>query len=183
MQMDRLNKEVAKGSHAKKDVLTLTDNELIKAALDEEEKLARENSKVYGNIIKNRVAAYKKMSVEDWIAHVIASIKPDQQENTSSAPQPIDTGLPMDQEHIVLPHLIIDQTPLAKHGYILTPPTTEEIAEGTPMLRLAHLDLMLWKLTRVSQPKLLLQHLSISRCAIVANHVSELCQIAWKMDP
>lgn len=129
-QMERLNDEVAKSSHAKKADLTMTSNELIKVALDEEEKTARENHKIYANVIKMRVAALKKMGVDEWIAHVIATIRVDLQENQVKLPPPIDTGLPLEQEHIVLPHLITDQTNLAKHGYVPTPPTDEEIAEA-----------------------------------------------------
>lgn len=129
-QMKRLNGEVVKGFHPKKTTLTLTENELIKAALDEEEKVARENHKVYANMIKNRIATYKKMNVEDWITHVIATFRIDQQEPPANQPSPIDTGLPLDQEHIVLPHLMTDQTNLAKHGYVPVPPTDDEIAEA-----------------------------------------------------
>jgi DNA polymerase III epsilon subunit-like protein len=129
-QMERLNNEVAKGSHTKKTALTMTSDELIKVALDEEEKLARENHKVYANIIKNRVAALKKMAVDEWITHVIANLRIDLQENQAKLPKPIDTGLPLELEHIVLPHLVTDQTNLAKYGYVPTPPTDEEITEA-----------------------------------------------------
>jgi DNA polymerase III epsilon subunit-like protein len=129
-QMERLNNEVAKSSHTKKTALTMTPDELIKVALDEEEKTARENHKVYANIIKIRVAALKKMAVEEWIAHVIANIRTDLQEDQVRVPPPIDTGLPLGLEHIVLPHLITDQTNLAKYGYVPTPPTDDEIAEA-----------------------------------------------------
>ncbi|THW71217.1 hypothetical protein D6D25_00239 [Aureobasidium pullulans] len=129
-EMERLNNQIAKGAHPKRAVLTLTSDELIKAALDEEEKTARENHKVYANVIKMRVAALKKMAVEDWITHVIATIRIDQQEDQGNVVPPIDTGLPLDQEHIVLPHLITDQTNLAKHGYVPIPPTEDDIVEA-----------------------------------------------------
>ncbi|KAI5201657.1 hypothetical protein E4T39_05158 [Aureobasidium subglaciale] len=129
-QMQRLNDEVAKGSHSKKVALTLSGDELIKVALDEEEKTARENHKVYANVIKMRVAALSKMAVDDWITHIIATHQIDQQEPQGIVIPPIDTGLPLEQERIVLPHLITDQAPLAKHGYVPVPPNDEEIAEA-----------------------------------------------------
>ncbi|KAI4719410.1 hypothetical protein E4T48_04357 [Aureobasidium sp. EXF-10727] len=129
-EMERLNAAVGKGSHVKKAALIMTPNELIKVALDEEEKMARENHKIYANVIKMRVAALKKMAVDDWIAHVIATIKVDLQEEQVKLPPPINTGLPLEQEHIVLPRLITDQTNLAKHGYVPIPPTDEEIADA-----------------------------------------------------
>jgi hypothetical protein len=129
-QMERLNNEVATGSHAKRAILTLTSDELIKIALDEEEKTARENNKVYPNVIKNRVAALKKMSIEEWITHVMSTFRIEQKQDQGKEPPPIDTGLPLDQEHIILPHLITDQTNLAKHGYVPIPPTEEEMTEA-----------------------------------------------------
>ncbi|KAH0096060.1 hypothetical protein KCU60_g11469, partial [Aureobasidium melanogenum] len=129
-QMERLNDEVAKSSHAKKADLTMTPDDLIRVALDEEEKTARENHKIYANVIKMRVAALKKMGLDEWIAHVIETIRVDLQETQTKLPPPIDTGLPLEHEHIILTHLITDQTNLAKHGYVPTPPTDEEIAEA-----------------------------------------------------
>ncbi|KAG9756642.1 hypothetical protein KCU73_g4818, partial [Aureobasidium melanogenum] len=129
-QMERLNDQVAKSSHAKKADLTMTPDELIRAALDEEEKTARENHKIYANVIKMRVATLKKMGVDEWVAHVIETIRVDLQDTQAKLPPPIDTGLPLEQEHIILPHLITDQTNLAKHGYVPTPPTEEDIAEA-----------------------------------------------------
>ncbi|KAG9565320.1 hypothetical protein KCU71_g5354, partial [Aureobasidium melanogenum] len=129
-QMERLNDEVAKSSHAKKADLTMTPDDLIRVALDEEEKTARENHKIYANVIKMRVAALKKMGLDEWIAHVIETIRVDLQETQTKLPPLIDTGLPLEHEHIILTHLITDQTNLAKHGYVPTPPTDEEIAEA-----------------------------------------------------
>ncbi|KAH0027705.1 hypothetical protein KCU78_g3874, partial [Aureobasidium melanogenum] len=129
-QMERLNDQVAKSSHAKKADLTMTPDELIRVALNEEEKTARENHKIYANVIKMRVAALKKMGVDEWIAHIIETIRVDLQETQAKLSPPIDTGLPLEQEHIILPHLITDQTNLAKHGYVPIPPTDEEIAEA-----------------------------------------------------
>ncbi|KAG9958382.1 hypothetical protein KCU61_g8431, partial [Aureobasidium melanogenum] len=129
-QMERLNDEVAKSSHAKKADLTMTPDDLIRVALDEEEKTARENHKIYANVIKMRVAALKKMGLDEWIAHVIETIRVNLQETQTKLPPPIDTGLPLEHEHIILTHLITDQTNLAKHGYVPTPPTDGEIAEA-----------------------------------------------------
>ncbi|KAH0031256.1 hypothetical protein KCU78_g2852, partial [Aureobasidium melanogenum] len=137
-QMERLNDQVAKSSHAKKTDLTMTPDELIRVALDEEEKTARENHKIYANVIKMRVATLKKMGVDEWVAHVIETIRVDLQDTQAKLPPPIDTGLPLEQEHIILPHLITDQTNLAKHGYVPTPPTEEDIAEAKAGVAASH---------------------------------------------
>lgn len=132
-QMKRLNTEVAKGSHPDKDALSFSNDELIKAALDEEERLARENPKVYANVIKNRIGTYKKWKVEDWTTHVIATFAKaagKDEESATAAPYVLDTGLPLDHEYLLLPDLITDQRNLAKHGYVPTPPSDADIVEA-----------------------------------------------------
>lgn len=130
-EMYRLNEEVKKGTHPDKALLVLSENELIKAALDEEEETARGNFKVYANVIKNRIAAYKKMKTEDWINHVLSTFKkPKQADSGPEKQEPLVTGLKLDQEHIFLDHMISDQSNLAKHGYVPTPPTEAEMVEA-----------------------------------------------------
>lgn len=131
-QMKRLNTEITKGDHPDKDALTLGDDELIRAALDEEEKLARDNPKVYGNIIKNRIGTYKKWKVEDWTTYVIATftkaVGKDEESSVASV-EDWHTG-PPGYEHLFLPELITDQSNLAKHGYVPTPLSHADIVEA-----------------------------------------------------
>lgn len=139
-QVKRLNREVAQSSHTQKGALELTEGELVKAALDEEEVLARGNSSLYGNFMKHRIAAYKKMKLEDWITYVKSSIatahgRTDEKEPPS--PPPLETGLPMSEEHVLLPRLISNQEPLARHGYVVSPPEPTDIAQAEATLALA----------------------------------------------
>ena len=130
-EMKRLNTEVQKGSHKDKDALLLTDEEMIKAALDEEEQIARGNSNVYPNIIKNRITALKKMKVDDWIKHVLKTfVKAKIPDEPVAQPESLDTGLPLDYERLFLDHMISDQVSLAKHGYVTIPPSQEDIVEA-----------------------------------------------------
>ncbi|GAB7357725.1 hypothetical protein MBLNU459_g0386t1 [Dothideomycetes sp. NU459] len=133
-QMKRLNLEIVKGDHPDKGGLALGEDELVKAALDEEETIARENPKVYANIIKNRIGTYKKMKAEDWITHVKTKFAKaagkDEKDATSDSPQVLDTGLPLEKEHLLLPEMITDQTNLAKHGYVTSPPSSADIADA-----------------------------------------------------
>lgn len=132
-EQKRLNDEVASSTLDHKAALTLRDPELVKAALDEEEKTARDHPKVYTNIIKRAIAKYKKMKLEDWVAHVKATFSLSSESDKTVKKQEgfvIDTGLPLHQEHLILPWLETDQTHLAKHGYIPTPPSESAMEEA-----------------------------------------------------
>lgn len=131
-EMTRLNAEVKKTRLPNKEALDLSEPDLIKAALDEEEQIARGNANVYPNLLKNRVAAYKKMKPDDWAKHVLATIVTlaDPDGPSTAPPPPLDTGLPLHQEHLLLEHMIADQAPLAWHGYVPTPPTEDDINEA-----------------------------------------------------
>lgn len=110
----------------------LDERELIALALDEEETTAREQQRVYGNVIRNRIAGYMKMAPGAWLEKIKASLRPPPPSTDSGKPaKVIETGLPMGREHLILPHLVVaDQAPLAEHGYVVTPPTEEAIVEA-----------------------------------------------------
>lgn len=130
-EIQRLNEDVKKSSNPDKVALTLSTNEIIKAALDEEEQIACGNSNVYPNMIKNRIAAYKKMKPEDWIKHVKSTFaKANKPEPAAGKHKPLDTGLPLDHEHLFLDYMLSDLGPLAKFDYIPTPPTVVEMTEA-----------------------------------------------------
>ena len=133
-EMTRHNKAVSEAKDLKdKHLLVLTEQELTKMALDEEENLACTQGKLYGNKAKQRFATYKKMGLEEWLSHVkITVIEPRKADGASvdRDVKVIETGLSPDEEALVLPHLVADQGPLAKHGYIPTPPTEAQIAEA-----------------------------------------------------
>lgn len=113
-------------------VLALNDQEVIKLALDEEEKAARDQPKVYANVIKNRIAAYRKMKPEAFIEVVKASFnkgmpKPAQVKQGKA----IHTGLTPAEEVKVVHHLVVpDQNVLVPHGYVPTPPTAAQAEEA-----------------------------------------------------
>lgn len=128
----RLN-EVTKQSSTLnfKQALVLNEQELIKVVLDEEEKVAREQPQVYANIVKQRIAAYKKMHHDDFIKLVRAKFRPNESKiNGPKGEKIIDTGLSLNQELLVLPQLVADQSGLRQYGYIPTPPTDAEVAEA-----------------------------------------------------
>ena len=70
-QFQRLNNQAKKdlgGDKAKSKQVLRSPQELIWLALDEEERVATDNPSIYNNIIKNRIMAYKKMRMPEWVA-------------------------------------------------------------------------------------------------------------------
>ncbi|KAF7187264.1 RNA exonuclease 3 [Pseudocercospora fuligena] len=131
MEMVRLNTMLCEAPGLEqKHLLRLDEQELIKFALDSEEKVARDTPQVYSNVIKQRIAALRKMPLEKWIEEVKMGFGKGQPEPAKKIEKPIETGLLFSQEHLVLPHLLADQKPLAAHGYIPVPPTAEQAAEA-----------------------------------------------------
>ena len=131
-EMVRLNQQLARSSAAAgaSGALVLSDHEIIRLALDEEESRARDQPKVYGNVIKQRITHYKKMKEAEWIEKVTAIYSSKQPKPAAKKVKIIDTGLTPDEEALILPHLIADQNPLVQFGYIPTPPTDAEAAEA-----------------------------------------------------
>ncbi len=77
-QFARLNLEAKKAvgvDQSKSKQLLLSSQELIWLALDEEERTAIDKPSIYSNIIKNRIMAYKKMPLDEWITERMAEYK------------------------------------------------------------------------------------------------------------
>ncbi|KAL9628193.1 MAG: hypothetical protein Q9164_007365, partial [Protoblastenia rupestris] len=140
--MSRLNEEIKQGHDPSKAVLELSKEELILAALGEEETVAKDNPAVYANIIKLRIVKLKKMRVAEWKqerskqiikqAPITAPIEP------KTLPKIINTGLKPNQETAILPRLLAKQNGLAKHGYVPKAPSTEEVDQARQGVEAAH---------------------------------------------
>jgi hypothetical protein len=137
--MVRLNNELKSSTQPIQDfppeklkVIALSDQEVIKLALDEEEKAARDQPKVYANVIKNRISAYRKMKVEAFIDIVKASFSKDVAKPPAKKQgKTISTGLTPAEEVKVAQRLTVpDQSKLAAHGYVPVPPTEAEAQEA-----------------------------------------------------
>lgn len=135
--MARLNNEIAKSSDKATSALCLSDNELIRAALDEEEQVAIGQTSIYTNVIKMRILKYQKMQVEEWKELRLQAIKKEQEKNKpmvekpiqAATPGPVKTGLSSNQELLVLKGFILSPAQLKQAGYIISAPTDAEIAE------------------------------------------------------
>jgi hypothetical protein len=138
-EIARLNKEASgKIPPDLKGQLPLSDQAVIKLVLDEEEKIARDQPSVYGNVIKQRLFQLKKISVEDWITQVRNLLPAATSKTESKDEKPIDTRLDLDEEVLILPHMIADQSKLVNFEYIPVPPSTESIASAVAGVEHSH---------------------------------------------
>lgn len=132
-QIVRLNNEITNSDEPSKRALELSEQEMISIVLNEEEKTARESPSVYSNVIKLRIVALKKMKLEEWKQERLKKIAlefPEFKQQPSSAPPPVETGLTVREELLVLPKLFINQEGLQKFGYVSTPPSKAEIIQA-----------------------------------------------------
>ncbi|EKG20532.1 Exonuclease [Macrophomina phaseolina MS6] len=124
-----LNKQAGESSDPELKALHLDENALIRAALDEELALAQSQGKVYKNMVKLRIMAYKKMKIEEWKQHRLTLTK-GLGNGAEEGHAPINTGLTPEQETMFLQRLIANQTGLDKHGYVTAVPTEAEIEQA-----------------------------------------------------
>ncbi|KAF2201639.1 hypothetical protein GQ43DRAFT_471594 [Delitschia confertaspora ATCC 74209] len=129
-EMARLNEQVSKTGDRDMEAEHLKEDEMIKLALDEEQKLARDHFAVYANLLKNRIAALKKMSLAVWVYERKASkfVEGQNAANKVPPPDPVQTGLNPQEELAVVPHLVCDQKDLDQFGYVTRGFTEEELA-------------------------------------------------------
>lgn len=135
-QLVRHNKELARDASDAEESLVMTDQALITMALDIEEK-AGLNASIYGNIVKNHIMVYKRMTVGGWkderakeIARQKALTDASTTPQATEAVKVIETGLTPQEELAMLPRLYTSIEGLAKHGYIEKPPSSSEIASA-----------------------------------------------------
>ncbi|KAM3079414.1 RNA exonuclease 3 [Clarireedia jacksonii] len=133
----RLNTELAKDANDAEEELVLSEQGLITRALDAEES-ACEQASIYSNVIKNKIMAYKRMSVSQWKEERAKEVAKEKAAEASALsdtptvkhaepPKPIETGLSTEQEISILPRLYTPVHDLAKHGYVTSIPTSQEI--------------------------------------------------------
>ena len=127
----RLNNLVVKSKDASHKRFVRTDNELKQLALDEEERFALDNPPVYPNLIKQRMVAYSRMSLEDWLDSqraLMSVAEPDQTKVEDPFP-PYNSKLTSEEELLILPHLVAHQAPLVHHGYVPNQISEEQITK------------------------------------------------------
>ncbi|QIW96131.1 hypothetical protein AMS68_001649 [Peltaster fructicola] len=116
----------------------LSNPALIKLTLDEEESIAKETPKIYGNVIRNRVAAYSRMSIDTWLEKLQTTIfmglmqeAHDPVTPSSSAALAAVLKLSAADMHVILERLkVTDLHTLTSHGYVFEPPTETAAKEA-----------------------------------------------------
>lgn len=136
-QFIRLNNELKQDANNSGESLVLSDQALIVMALDLEEAAATEKPSIYSNVVKNKILAYKRMSVKDWRDERVKefsqrdALKVINSDSATSEPsKSIETGLSPEEELSFLPRLYTPILNLSKHGYVSTIPTAEEIKQA-----------------------------------------------------
>ncbi|KAF2838227.1 hypothetical protein M501DRAFT_865848 [Patellaria atrata CBS 101060] len=123
-----LNTQMLKSDDPEDKALYLSDQQLIKAVLDEEEGIARNNGPVYANIIKLRMVAYKKMKSEEWKKLRLEACETKEQKAAKKRKGvTIETGLSAAEELLMLKRFVAPKEGLQNFGYVMSPPTKEEI--------------------------------------------------------
>ena len=120
-EMARLNDLVKTNHDASKTTLKLSAQELICTVLDEEEKAAKKNPAVYGNVLKLRIVALKRMALSSWKEERLRIVEAGRPKTIPPKPaeqKTLDTGLTPTEEIAFLPKLFANQDGLAKHGYV-----------------------------------------------------------------
>ncbi|KAL4779014.1 hypothetical protein BJX76DRAFT_365677 [Aspergillus varians] len=126
-----LNDQLVKDRGLKDKCLVLTPDELVTMALDEEEKVAKENPTIYSNIVKLRIVKLSKLSKDDWAKELKDYLnKKYYKVKTVEAPKepgPFVTGLSIEEEIAIASKLITPLQGLEEYGYVTRAPTIDEI--------------------------------------------------------
>ncbi|KAL2854327.1 hypothetical protein BJY01DRAFT_36023 [Aspergillus pseudoustus] len=126
-----LNDQLAKGKANKDKSLILTPDELITMALDEEEKVAKENPTIYSNIVKLRIVKLSKLNQEDWAKELKEYLNKKyfklETQKVPKAPQAFTTGLSVEEELAIASKLVTPLHGLENYGYVTKAPTEEEV--------------------------------------------------------
>jgi hypothetical protein len=128
-QMVRLNNAVWSNADEKKE-LVLSESEVIKMALDEEQKVGKENPHVYKNVVGHRIQALKKMATEGWKALLLEKFEKKYLPAKATPPpkeKTIETGLTARQEIAILSHILTPLKGLEAHGYVTSAPAAADI--------------------------------------------------------
>jgi hypothetical protein len=139
-QLNRLNSELKKDSSVEAKELVLSEQELIKKALDIEED-ATLTPTIYSNVVKNKILVYKRMTVLQWKENIgkgLAKAKAAEATSLSDTPlskpaeppKPIETGLSSEEEVKLVSRLLTPITKLSKHGYVNAIPSEQEIEQA-----------------------------------------------------
>ncbi|KAI2640181.1 hypothetical protein GGS21DRAFT_402173 [Xylaria nigripes] len=130
-EFQRLNDELKKTAQGTEKQLLLSDQELIYKALDDEQEIAVKKTSIYNTSIRNRILAYKRMTLSQWKDERNKAVQSDNPASmklaSTSLAESLDTGLTTSQEIEFLPRFADDFAALEAHGYITKIPSKDDI--------------------------------------------------------
>ncbi|KAI0851319.1 hypothetical protein F5Y00DRAFT_230923 [Daldinia vernicosa] len=132
-QYVRLNTGLRKDTDKAVSKLVLSDQELIVKTLDDEQEIAIKRFQIYANAIRNKIMAYKRMTVAQWKEERMLATKDNNAQNegnSPAAPEPVVTGLTPAQEVDFLHRLVWPLDGLEKYGYVASIPSVEDIEKA-----------------------------------------------------
>lgn len=128
----RLNLILKKDASRDETKLVLSDQELIKRALDEEQKIAVGKSAVYSSVMKHRVMHYRRLGAADWKKErekeMPSGGKPTRE--TADGPKKLQTDLAPAEEVKLLQQFITPIDSLSEHGYVSAVPSEESVKKA-----------------------------------------------------
>ncbi|KAK6217626.1 alpha,alpha-trehalase nth1 [Pestalotiopsis sp. IQ-011] len=131
-QYERLNNELKKAATSDESPLIMSQQQLIIQALDEEERVAINKPTIHGNVVKNTIMRYKKMSLDQWKKERVEAVE--KASGVISPPKEaaktIDTGLTPIQEVNLLPRISSALTGLEQYGYVSTVPKEADVEKA-----------------------------------------------------
>jgi DNA polymerase III epsilon subunit-like protein len=137
--MRGLNEKTSKSTSADVKANALSDNQVVKLAVEEEENIGSKNPAVYENVLKQRIMALKKMSTDDWVSERKAALTRQSGVNPAPTPlKPVETGLGPKTEVMLLSRLVMSTEELESHGYITKRATEAELNDTGLTIELAN---------------------------------------------
>ncbi|KAI9845361.1 MAG: RNA exonuclease 3 [Thelocarpon superellum] len=140
-ELVRLNQVGSQSSDLEAKTKGLSEQDMIKLALDEEEKVAREEPLVYSNVIKHRITSFKKMAPINWKRFLEMELRDAAAGSTRRAAAtesaPIETGLRPQEGMAVLPQLVTPFEDLKKYGFVTTIPSQTEVDKVKGAVKMA----------------------------------------------
>lgn len=128
--MTPLNDKVARAVRPETKALHLNKNELNVLVLDEEQRAAVENASVYDNVLKQRLFALKKMTIEEWVKSRREAVAKEKSSPSKKPPaKRVTTGLTAKEEVVFLSTLTAPPESLRAHGFVTEKPTEADLNE------------------------------------------------------
>jgi RNA exonuclease 1 len=123
-----MNNTIKRAVQPEIQALVMSDGQLNKIVMDEEEKVAKEHGAVYSNVMRQHVSARSKMTIQEWVkSRKVAMLKADGESPKKLVPKKIVTGLTPMAEVSLLYELKATQVELDRHGVLTKVPTEKDI--------------------------------------------------------